>query len=63
MWFLNDITIQKKGFSVFYIIKLCDKNNIKIGNAWYKTKYLGRIISDDDYPKLINLLENEQIKN
>ena len=60
MWFLNDITIKEKGYSESEIIKLCEKINIKIGNAWCNNKWLGRIISDDDYPILLNALANER---
>ncbi len=62
MWFLNDITIKSKGKSEAEIMKICHDNNIKVGNGWHKTKWLGRIISDKDYQILMGVLANERIR-
>lgn len=58
MWFINDITIKKLEPCEKKVLQLCSKKNIKVGNAWYKNKWLGRIISDEDYPILISALKN-----
>ena len=59
-WFLNDITIKNKGKSEAEIMRICHDNRIKVGNAWHKTKWLGRVISDKDYPILMSVLANER---
>ena len=56
MWFLNDITIKEKGRSESEILSICKDNDIKVSNGWHKRKWLGRIISDIDYPKLMRAL-------
>ena len=56
MWFINDVTIKRFEYNEAEIILICKNNNIKVGNGWYKRKWLGRIISDINYPKLIELL-------
>ena len=60
MWFLNDVTIKKLEHSEKKVLQLCSEKNIKVGNAWCKTKWLGRIISDEDYPVLMRALANER---
>lgn len=60
MWFLNDVTIRAIEPNEGKVIKLCEEINIKVGNAWHKTKWLGRIISDKDYPILMSALANER---
>jgi hypothetical protein len=59
MWFINDTTIKKSGCSESEIVSICKDNNIRVGNACHKGKYLGRVISDVDYPILIRALANE----
>jgi hypothetical protein len=56
MWFINDITIKEKGESEMCILEICKDNNIKVGNAWHKSKWLGKIISDVDYLILMRAL-------
>mgnify|MGYP001327139102 CR=1 FL=1 len=60
MWFINDITIKKLEPRESKVLKICSDNNIKVGNAWHKSKYLGKIISDKDYQKLMKVLENDR---
>ena len=60
MWFINDVTIKSKGRTEAEILSICRDNGINVGNAWYKSKWLGRIISDLDYPKLMSALENDR---
>lgn len=57
MWFINDVTIKKLEHSEKKVLQLCSEKNIKVGNAWHKNKWLGRIISDKDYPILISALK------
>ena len=57
MWFINDVTIRELEPIESKVFKICSDNNIKVGNAWCKNKYLGRIISDKDYSKLMKVLE------
>jgi len=59
MWFLNDMTIKSKERSETEIISICKDNDIKVGNGWCKNKWLGRVISDLDYTKLMSTLANE----
>ena len=60
MWFLNNVTIKAKGFSEAKIIKICIENDIRVGNGWHERTWLGRKISDDDYPILMNILDNKR---
>jgi hypothetical protein len=60
MWFLNDVTIKKLEHSETRVLQVCSEKNIKVRNAWHKTKWLGRIISDEDYPVLMSALANER---
>ena len=59
MVFLNDISIREIEPSESKVLKICYKNNIKIGRAWYKNKLFGRTISDSDYLKLMELLKSK----
>ena len=63
MWFINDISIRKIEQREDIVLKVCRENNIKIGRAWYMTKLLGWIISDEDYPLLIKLLNERKNEN
>jgi len=60
MWFINDISIRKIEKNEGVVLKVCNENNIKIGRAWYNAKLLGRIILDEDYPRLIKLLNERK---
>lgn len=60
MWFINDVTIKKLEHSEKKVLQVCSEKNIKVGNAWHKKKWLGRIISDKDYLILMSALANER---
>lgn len=60
MWFINDVTIKKLEHSETKVLQVCSEKNIKVGNAWHKAKWLGRIISDKDYQILMSALANER---
>ena len=60
MWFINDISIRKIEKNEGVVLKVCNENNFKIGSAWYRTKLLGWIILDEDYPRLIKLLNERK---
>lgn len=59
MWFINDITIKNIEHNEEKVLQICTDKNIKVGNAYHKRKWLGKIISDTDYPLLIDELQKQ----
>ena len=57
MWFINDFSIVKLGYSEAFIIQVCKTLDIKIDYAFHKSKFMGIVISDEDYPVLIEKIK------